>query len=87
MEIPILINHDREKQIGWIKLGIPHAIIEFNEGKEPTRDEFFGIFGGAGVEILEYITPTEKLEGDWSSNLGKMKIKMARIHDFSMERP
>lgn len=51
--IPILLDHDRSKQIGCVRFHATYLSFEFNKGVEITREQLFEIFGGAGVMATE----------------------------------
>ncbi len=53
--IPILQDHDATKPIGWLK-SEADGTLTFElaaTARSSTRDEFFSIFPGAGVTLIE----------------------------------
>jgi len=51
-DIPILLNHDHQRIIGtWRGDGI----AEFLPDQRITKDQLFNIFGGAGIQVLEWL--------------------------------
>ena len=73
MKLPILINHDSKKQVGSIYTEDKNVIVEFIEGNEPTREEFFNMFG-CSCRMLDI------------TNKGKVwYVKKAIIYYFNLE--
>lgn len=73
MNIPILINHDQSKPIGFVEVidGAPH--VRFADDVRITLDMAFQIFGDAGLQVLE---ATEEA--------GVMLIRHGRILEWSL---
>ena len=73
MQIPILLNHEHDKQIGLLREQDGKLFIEFMADMKITKEACFEIFGGAGIQILE---ATEEA--------GIYFIRKARIVEFSL---
>lgn len=54
MQIPILKNHDRAAQIGYVYAEGDKLMFKITDERSITKQELFEIFGGAGVMIAEH---------------------------------
>lgn len=70
--IPILLNHDSSKPIGWLRIDGAHLVVEFTDDVPITKEMFFKIFGNTGMVATQF-----EMHG------GAMWIKKAQITEFS----
>jgi hypothetical protein len=74
MRVPILLNHDHTKLLGSLQADPcrpERLVVRFIDGV--TRDQFFQIFPGAGMVVIE---------GELSSEVERVKV--AEILEFSL---
>lgn len=72
MEIPVLMNHEHDKPIGFVREQDGKLFVEFQADMKITKEACFEIFGGAGLQILEA-----------TEDAGIYYIRKARIVEFS----
>jgi len=53
MQIPILLKHEHDKQIGVLREENGGLFVEFQSDVYITQEWLFEIFGGAGIRIIE----------------------------------
>lgn len=51
--VPILMNHDPQKILGWVDFSGRKPIIQIDRRIKLGREELFKIFGGIGMQVLE----------------------------------
>lgn len=73
--IPILKDHDYHEEVGHMSFGDDGMLVEFSEGNEVLPEQMFMMFGNCGYQVIEVVTYPEE---------GKMRIKKARINEFSV---
>lgn len=73
MNIPILMNHDQTKPIGFVEVIDGALHVRFAEDVRITRDMAFQIFGDAGLQVLEA-----------TDEAGVMLIRHGRILEWSL---
>ena len=73
MEIPILIDHDHHKPVGFMREIDGKMYVEFAQDGKITKELAFEIFGNVGLRILDID------EAD-----GKYYIRKAEIVEFSL---
>lgn len=70
--LPVLLNHERDKPIGVLRVEGDRLFVEFKADMRITREMFFEIFGNAGMLAVEADT-----DGD------VVLIRKAQILEFS----
>lgn len=51
--VPILVNHDYTKILGWVDFSGQHPIIQIDRRHKLRREDLFRIFGEIGMRLLE----------------------------------
>jgi hypothetical protein len=73
MQIPILLNHEPSKAIGWTEIVDGQLQFVMAADSQITLDMAFQVFGNAGLQVLE------ATEED-----GVMMIRRGRILEWSV---